>query len=78
MERSLKGFNIDWDGRERVRAERETAPKHRYLFEVAADTQRIAGLTPMRTCALRKRQGMLLRSSYAPTDNILLISQFRE
>jgi hypothetical protein len=44
MERSLKGFNIDWDGRERVRAERETAPKHRYLFEVSADTQRIVGL----------------------------------
>jgi hypothetical protein len=44
MEPSLKGFNIYWDGRERVRAERETAPKHRYLFEVAADTQRIAGL----------------------------------
>lgn len=44
MARSIKGFKIDWDGDERARAERETAPKHRYLFEVSADRQRIVGL----------------------------------
>lgn len=44
MARSIKGFKIDWDGDERARAERETAPKHRYLFEVSADRQRIMGL----------------------------------
>lgn len=35
---------IDWDGDACARAERETAPKHRYLFEVSADRQRIMGL----------------------------------
>jgi len=37
MNRSIKGFEVDWsDARRRqsVRAERETAPRHRYLFEV--------------------------------------------
>ena len=44
MARSIKGFKIDWDGDACARAERETAPKHRYLFEVSADRQRIVGL----------------------------------
>ena len=44
MARSIKGFKIDWDGDACARAERETPPKHRYLFEVSADRQRIVGL----------------------------------
>ena len=44
MARSIKSFKIDWDGDACARAERETAPKHRYLFEVSADRQRIMGL----------------------------------
>jgi hypothetical protein len=55
--RSIKGFKIDWDGDERARAERETAPKHRYLFEVSADRQRIVGLAPDEDARLEQEAG---------------------
>jgi hypothetical protein len=39
MTRSIKGFKVDWGDRWRhsAWAERETAPKHRYWFEVSPD-----------------------------------------
>jgi hypothetical protein len=38
MTRSIKGFKVDWGDRWRhsAWAERETAPKHMYWFEVSA------------------------------------------
>jgi hypothetical protein len=39
MTRSIKGFKVDWGDRWRhsAWAERETAPKHMYWFEVSPD-----------------------------------------
>jgi hypothetical protein len=43
MARSIKGFKVDWGDKrqQRVWAERETAPKYTFWFEVSTDRQRI-------------------------------------
>ena len=45
MTRSIKGFKVDWGDRWRhsAWAERETAPKHMYWFEVSQDRKNGVG-----------------------------------
>jgi hypothetical protein len=40
LKRIINGFEVEWAS-ERVFAERQTAPKYGYLFEVSADRKRI-------------------------------------